>query len=441
MTLPHSEEAERAVISACLIAPVLPRALVHVSPEDFHLAHYRTVFEAQRRLWERDVKVDVVTLADELRATGELEQAGGFDLLAALIDGVPTHEHVDAHARVVAKHAARRRLIQAAAAVAERAHTGDDAEVSAALSHLIDTASPRKGGAGFRRAAEAVWPAMDYFDALQRGEAQAKGIATGFHDLDRVLIGFHPGDLIVVAGRPSMGKTAWVLNVLANVALNQGEPVALMSLEMSTEQVVQRLIASEGRVDVQALRRGHVLPREAHQRLAAGAGHISHAPFFVDDEPSGTLPQIAARLTQIVQREGVKLIAIDYAQLIEAPGAENRTQEVGKISRGLKLLAGRLKVPIILLSQLSRGPEQRADKRPMLSDLRESGAIEQDADVVMFLYRPEYYAPPEKKQALAGAADVIVAKQRNGPTGVVPMYFHAEYARFEDLAKDGRMIA
>ena len=188
-------------------------------------------------------------------------------------------------------------------------------------------------------------------------------------------------------------------------------------------------------MNVQAMRQGYTMPKEAHQRLAAAAGHINGAQLFIDDEPQNRIAQVSAKLNQLVQKEGVELVVVDYLQLMEAPGAENRRLEIGRVSRSLKLLAKRLNVPIVLLSQLSRGPEQRADKRPMLSDLRESGDIEQDADAVLFLYRPEYYAPEEKKAELAGAADVIVAKQRNGPTGSVPMYFHSEYARFDDLDK------
>lgn len=437
--LPHHTEAEAAIVAAALIAPVMPRALAYVSAEDFHLTRYRLMFDACRKLWERDVKVDVVTLADELKANGQLDEAGGFDEIGHLVDGVPNADNVEYHAKVVAKHAQRRKLIRAANAVAEVAHSAEDAEVSHAVSSLIDMASPRKGGAGFRKAAEGVWPAMEHFERLQSGEVDARGIETGFKDIDRMVAGLHPGDLFVLAARPSMGKTAWLLNTLANVSVG-GTPSALVSLEMTMDQVVQRMIASEARVDMQALRRGYTIGKAEHQRLAAAAGHINGAPLFVDDEPVARLPQIAAKLTQLVQREGVKLVAVDYMQLMEADG-ENRTQQVSAISRGLKLLAGRLKVPVIALSQLSRGPEQRSDKRPMLSDLRESGSIEQDADVVAFLYRPEYYAPNEKKAELKGRAEFLIAKQRNGPTGPVPLYFHDSYARFDDAGHEQRSFA
>ena len=433
MSLPHSPEAEAAVLAACLIAPVLPKALAITSPEDFHLRPYRLMFDAAKRLWEADSKIDVVTIANELKARGEFEAVGGFDALSPLMDGVPNPDGVDHHAKIVFKHARRRDLIAAAEKVAHVAHGTDDGEVSEAVSRLIDTASPRKGGGGFRRIGESVWPAMEHFERLQSGDKGARGLVTGFRDLDRVLIGFQGGDLCIVAARPSMGKTAFALNVLANVAFT-GEPVALVSLEMSAAQVTQRMIAAEARVDLQMLRQGHVLSPESHERLAAAAGHINSAPIYIDDEPIARVPQIAAKLTRLVQQEGVKLVAIDYVQLMSAPKAENRTQEVGQISRDLKLLAGRLDVPIILLSQLSRGPEQRADKRPGLADLRESGSLEQDADAVVFLYRPEYYAKgdPVKEEQLRGMADVIVEKQRNGPTGSVPVHFHKEYARFDN---------
>lgn len=432
--IPHSADAEASVVAACMIAPVVPRAMAIVGPGDFYLGQYRLMYDAIRRLWERDVRVDVVTLADELQAAGEFQAAGGFDTVAALVDMVPNADNVEHHARIVQRHAARRRTIACAQNVIAQATDGEDVDVSNAIAKLIESAGAKKGGGGFRKLAESVWPAMEHFDRLIAGEEAAVGLQTGFSALDRKFIGFHPGDMVVVAARPSMGKSAFATNVLTNVAL-AGDAVAMVSLEMSADQIAQRVILSEARVDIQALRRGHTLSRETHERLAGGAAHANAAPMFVDDEPAARLPQLTAKLLQLKQRENIKLVAIDYLQLMEAD-AENRTQEVSKLSRGLKLLAGRLQVPIMVLSQLSRALEARSDKRPMLSDLRESGAIEQDADTVLFLYRPDYYAKDEaEREKLQGSAEVIVAKQRNGPTGVVPMYFHADYARFETLER------
>lgn len=430
MTMPHDQDAERAVVGAVLAADVLPRVLALIDPTDMHVEPYRIIMGAMQALWEKDTGIDVVTLASELKAKGALERAGGFNMLGDLVSAVPTADNVEHHAGIVAKYARRREIIHATEKVLSTAHNGEDEDVSNALAALMTTAAPGKGGDGFRAIRDSVWDAMAHFDRLAEGDATAKGIQTGFRDLDNILVGLQPGDLVIVAARPSMGKTAFVLNAAVNVAL-VGIPVGIVSLEMRAKALASRMITAEARVDIAPLRNGRPLTPEASARMATAAGHIHTLPIFVDDHPMSQLPRLSAKVTNLVRNEGVRLVVIDYLQLMEGTG-ENRTQEVSGLSRGLKNLAGQLEVPIVVLSQLSRKVEERGNKRPMLSDLRESGSIEQDADVTMFLYRPEYYAPEDQRHLLEGQAELIVAKQRNGPIGMVPLRFHKEYARFDN---------
>ncbi|HIC53539.1 MAG TPA: replicative DNA helicase, partial [Gemmatimonadetes bacterium] len=293
---------------------------------------------------------------------------------------------------------------------------------------------------GFVWIKEVLWSTFEHIERLQESATGITGVATGFQDLDRMTTGLQKGDLAIVAGRPSMGKTSWVLNVTANAAISNNIPVAIFSLEMSSEQLVQRLLCAEGRIDALKLRRGRLSPEE-HQRLAAAAGHLNTAPIWIDDAPGSNVLEIRAkarRLQSELRADGKNLgmIVIDYMQLMSGAGkSESRVQEVSQISRGLKALARELEVPVVALSQLSRGPEARTDKRPMLSDLRDSGSIEQDADIVMFLYRPEYYASAEKREELEGKAELIVSKQRNGPTGVVELFFQKAYTRFDSVQR------
>ena len=266
---------------------------------------------------------------------------------------------------------------------------------------------------------------------------------TGFPDLDALTTGLQKGDLVIVAARPAMGKTSWILNVAQTAAIEHGTTVAVFSLEMSKEQLVQRLLCSEGRVDSQKLRRGRLSPEE-YQRLAAAAGHLNTAPLWIDDSPGATVLEMRAKARRLKSETDLGLLVVDYMQLMSSAGrAENRVQEVSEISRGLKALARELDIPVVALSQLSRAPEQRTDRRPQLSDLRESGAIEQDSDLVMFLYRPEYYLGPEDKDGnnIEGQSELIIAKQRNGPTGTVPLYFNKAYTRFDSVAHAGAAAA
>jgi replicative DNA helicase len=443
-TPPFSPEAETAVLGGMLIdREAVSRAIEHVNESMFYREANRRLFRAMVRLYERGDVIDVITISEELKKTAEMEAAGGLDYLAQLMDAVPTAANVEYHARIVRDKALLRRLVEQASQIIRDVYDQGERDVNEILdlaeARIFQVAESHKRE-GFVWIKEILWSAFEHIEKLQESAGGITGVPTGFPDLDRMTTGFQKGDLCIVAARPSMGKTSWVLNAAANAAIGHAIPVALFSLEMSSEQLVQRLLCAEGRIDAQRLRRGRLSPEE-HQRLAAAAGHLNTAPIWIDDSPGSNVLEIRAksRRLQSELRSGGKdlgMVVIDYLQLMAASSrSENRVQEVSEMSRGLKALARELEVPVVALSQLSRGPEQRTDKRPMLSDLRESGSIEQDADVVMFLYRPEYYAPAEKREELEGKTELIVGKQRNGPTGVVDLYFQKAYTRFDSMTK------
>jgi replicative DNA helicase len=403
----------------------------------FREAH-RRLFRAMIRLSERGDVIDVITLSEELKKTGELEAAGGLPYLAELLDAVPTAANIEYHAKIVREKALLRNLIEAASVIIRDAYEQGERSVDEVLDEaeqrVFQVAQSHERG-GFVRIKEILWPTFEHIEHLQQSKTGITGVPAGFPDLDRMTTGFQRGDLCIVAARPSMGKTSWVLNVAQNVAIEHEVPVAIFSLEMSKEQLVQRLLCAEGRVDSQRLRRGQLSPDE-YQRLAAAAGHLNTASIWIDDSPGNTVLEMRAKARRLMAESTFGLLVIDYMQLMSSHrSSESRTQEVSEISRGLKALARELEIPVIALSQLSRAPEQRTDRRPQLSDLRESGSIEQDADLVMFLYRPEYYFGPIDKDgtSVEGKAELIIGKQRNGPTGTVELYFHKEYTRFDSV--------
>ena len=443
-TPPFSLEAETAVLGGMLIdREAVTRAMEHLNDTMFHREANRRLYRAMVRLFERGDVIDVITVSEELKKTGEMEAAGGFDYLSALVDAVPTAANLEYHARIVRDKALLRRLITQASQIIRDVYDQGERDVEEILdqaeTRIFQVAESHKRE-GFVWIKEILWAAFEHIERLQESETGITGVPTGFADLDRMTTGLQRGDLCIVAGRPSMGKTSWVLNVAANAAITHNIPVALFSLEMSSEQLAQRLLCAEGRIDAQKLRRGR-LSQEEHERLAAAAGHLNTAPIWTDDQPGTNILEIRAksrRLQSELRADGKELgmVVIDYMQLMSGTQrSESRVQEVSEISRGLKALSREIEVPVVALSQLSRGPEQRTDKRPMLSDLRESGSIEQDADLVMFLYRPEYYAPAEKRDELEGKAELMVSKQRNGPTGVVELYFQKAYTRFDSVAR------
>jgi replicative DNA helicase len=436
---PYSEEAEQAVLSAMLMdADAVMRAAETLDDSMFYAERHRRVFRAMVGLTETGSVVDPLTLADELSRRGELEGSGGKDYIGFLVDVVPTAANVEYHARIVREKALMRRLIEASTSIVQAAFDGKstaDVLLDEAESRIFQV-SQQRGREGFTRIKELLWPTMERIEELQRGGKTVTGVPTGFGDLDELTSGFQRADLIVIAARPSMGKTALTLNIAQHAAIEAQVPIAFFSLEMSKESLVQRMLTSEARVDAQRLRKG-MLRDDDFPRLARAAGILSSAPVYIDDTPGITMLEMRSKARRLKADSDLGLIIVDYLQLMQGPSdSENRQQEVSMISRGLKALAKELNLPVIALSQLSRAPEQRAgeDKgRPQLSDLRESGAIEQDSDVILFIYRPEVYFGPVDKDgnSLEGRAEIIVGKQRNGPIGSVSLFFHKQYTRFE----------
>ena len=441
---PYSEDAEQAVLSAMLMdQDAVLRATETVDDTMFYAERHRRIFRAMIAIVERGAVVDPLTLAEELARRSELESSGGKDYIGFLVDVVPTAANIDYHAQIVKEKALRRRLIEVSTTIVQEAY-----ESQLTSFELLDDAEARifqvaqaRAREGFTRIKELLWPTMERIEALQHGGNTVTGIASGFSDLDDMTSGFQPADLVIVAARPSMGKTAFTLNIAQHAAIVDQVPVAFFSLEMSKESLVQRMLTAEARIDAQRLRKG-MLRDDDFPRLARAAGILSSAPVWIDDTPGITLLEMRSKARRLKADAGIKLVIVDYLQLMQGPtNSESRQQEVSMISRGLKALAKELSVPVIALSQLSRAPEQRTGehKRPQLSDLRESGAIEQDADLIMFLYRQEMYDGPVDKDgnSLEGKAEVIIGKQRNGPTGVVNLHFHKQYTRFENYSKRG----
>lgn len=429
--IPHNVEAEEAVLGALLIDPeALFRVASFLRPDDFYVQKNGWIYTAILALHERREPVDFVTLRNELEAQGLLDEVGGAAYIAQLIDAVPTAIHVEAYGRIVEETAIRRRLIGAAGDIAQLAY-----QEQQAIGQVIDRAEQALFGISQRRITRELTPIQEviqqYYDRIEylydhRGEPL--GVPTGFVDLDRLLGGLQKSDLIIVAARPGVGKTSLCLS-MARHAARLGKHVAIFSLEMSAEQVVQRLVSAETGIDAQRLRLGQ-LHEEEWPLFVQAIGVLSELPVFIDDTPSISALQLRTKARRIHAEFGLDLIVVDYLQLMTSDvRVENRVQEVSYISRMLKGLARELETPVVAASQLSRAVEQRSDKRPVLADLRESGSLEQDADVVMFIYREEMYRPDTEKQHIA---DVIVSKHRNGPTGVVQLFFRQQLAQFLD---------
>lgn len=437
---PYSEDAEQAVLSAVLIdAEAFDRAGEHINDTMFYREGHRRIWRAMASIKERGSVIDPLTLSDELSLKGELEASGGKDYIGFLMDAVPTAANVGFHARIIREKSLRRRLIEVSTQTVTEAYesglAGDDL-VDEAENRIFEI-NKKRSGVGFTRIKELLWTTMERIDARNAAGESITGVSSGFKDLDELTTGFQKSDLVIIAARPSMGKTAFVLNIAQNAALDHNTPVAFFSLEMSKDQLVQRLLTSEARVDAQRLRKGR-LQDEDFVRLGRAAGLLSHAPIWIDDTPGLGLLEMRAKARRLVKDEGIRMVIVDYLQLMHGPSdMENRQQEISYISRSLKGLARELDVPVVALSQLSRAPEQRTgeNKRPQLSDLRESGAIEQDADIVMFIYRPEVYEQPgttdKDGNSIEGRAEIIIGKQRNGPIGKVDLYFNKAFTRFE----------
>ncbi|HVA57441.1 MAG TPA: replicative DNA helicase [Gemmatimonadaceae bacterium] len=439
---PYSEDAELAVLAAMLMdQDAIERTGEILNDSMFYVERNRRVFRAITAISQQGTVVDPLTLAEELNRRGELDAAGGKEYIGFLVDAVPTAANVEYHAKIVLEKALIRSLIQVSTGIVTDAFAGQHtaAELLDAAESRIFQVSEQRKNAGFVRLKNLMWPAMEHIELLQKGGKTITGVASGFTDLDEITSGFQNSELVIVAARPSMGKTAFTLNLAQHAAIENNVAVAFFSLEMSKEALVQRMLTSEARVDAQRLRKA-TLRDDDLPRLARAAGILSSAPIWIDDSPGLTLLEMRSKARRLKVEANIGLVIVDYLQLMSGPtNAESRQQEVSQISRGLKALAKELGVPVVALSQLSRAPELRTgeNKRPQLSDLRESGAIEQDADLIMFLYRQEFYDGPTDKDgnSLEGKSEVIVGKQRNGPTGIVNLYFHKHYTRFENYTQ------
>jgi replicative DNA helicase len=438
-SIPHNVEAEESVLGALLIDPeALFRVAPFLRPDDFYVQKNAWLYQAILDLHERREPLDLVTLRNEMEARGLLEEIGGVAYIAQLMEAVPTAIHVEAYGHIVEEAAVRRRLISAASDIAQLAYQEQrDIEqvIDQAEQHLFSISQRRlsRDMAPIREVVQAYYDRIEY---LYDHRGETLGIPTGFADIDRLLGGLQKSDLIIVAARPGVGKTSLGLSIVRNAA-RLGRHVAIFSLEMSREQIVQRLISAETGIDAQRLRLVN-LEEGDWALLSHAMGVLSELPVFIDDTPSISALQLRTKARRLHAEHGLDLIFVDYLQLMTGDiRAENRVQEVSYISRMLKGLARELDVPLLAASQLSRAVEQRSDKRPVLSDLRESGSLEQDADVVMFIYREEMYREETERQHVA---DIIVAKHRNGPTGVAQLYFRQHLAQFVDAVSKSQTL-
>jgi replicative DNA helicase len=432
-SLPHNLEAERCVLGSVLIHnDAFNQAAELLDADDFFRDAHRRVFDKMVDLNERGEAIDLVTLKDELARSGDLEVVGGPAYVAGLVDGVPRSTHVEYYARIVKEKATLRNLIFSANRILDTAYSAED-EADAVLDQAeqaIFAIADDNIHTGFVPLRDLVQGSFSTIEKLQEHKGLVTGVPTSFVALDDMTSGFQPSDLIIVAARPSMGKTAFVLNIAQHLGVKTGMTVGFFSLEMSKEQLFMRMLTSEAGVDSHKFRGGFLAERD-YGELSAALGRLSDAKVFIDDSASIGVLEMRAKARRLKSEHGLHLLVVDYLQLMQGRGRfDNRTQELASISRSLKGLAKELNVPVVALSQLSRAPEGRSDHRPMLSDLRESGALEQDADLVMFIYREEQYDPSPENENLA---EIIVGKQRNGPTGVVKLAFLKQCTKFANL--------
>ncbi|HSB52113.1 MAG TPA: replicative DNA helicase [Dissulfurispiraceae bacterium] len=433
---PQNIEAEQSVLGAIILDnEALPKALEVVGDDDFYKDSHRRIYRAVLDLFDKNEPIDIVTLTDHLRKTDGLEAVGGLSYLSHLANSIPTSANIRYHARIVREKALLRSLIRSATHIAGKVYEDslDADEMVDYAERTIFEIAEKRTKTSFSTMKEVIKDTFKMIEHLYDKKEAITGVPSGFRDLDELTSGFQPGDLIVVGGRPGMGKTAFALNIAQHVAIELKEPIAIFSLEMAKEQLALRMLCAESMVDSSRVRKGFI-SREDWPKLTNAAGRLAEAPIFIDDSSAITVLEIRAKARRLkMEHGGLSLVVVDYLQLMRSRGTfERREQEISEISRSLKALAKELRVPVIALSQLNRGVEQRGEKIPTLADLRESGAIEQDADVILFLYRDEIYNKnnPENK----GKADVHIAKQRNGPTGVITLSFLADKTRFVDFS-------
>ncbi|MCG8499291.1 MAG: replicative DNA helicase [Firmicutes bacterium] len=432
---PHNIEAEQSVLGAMLIDKTsIATATEIIKGEDFYRDDHKEIFEAMLDLFDKGEPVDLITLTEQLKLRDTLEAVGGVEYLANIATAVPTTANIKYYATIVEEKSLLRRLIKASTDIANLGYEANE-EVSSIMEQAekkIFDILQNRDTEGFSPIRDILIQNFDKLEELYKNRGKVIGVPTGFIDLDKKTAGLHPSDLILVAARPAMGKTSFVLNIAQYAAVHGNVPVAIFSLEMSKEQLINRMLWSEALVDSQRMRTGE-LEDEDWPKLARVIGPLSEAPIYIDDTPGITAIEIRAKCRRLKLEKNLGLVIIDYLQLMESRGrTESRQQEISAISRSLKILAKELDVPVITLSQLSRAPEARSDHRPILSDLRESGAIEQDADIVMFLYRDEYYNPDSEKKNIA---ECIIAKHRNGSTGTVELQWVGQFTKFRNFDK------
>lgn len=433
---PHDIDAEQAVIGSMLTDKDAVIDSVEVlKPDDFYRQDNKTIYEAILNLYNRAEPIDIITVKSELTSLGKLEAVGGLEYLAVLPDKVPTTANVDRYIKIVEEKSILRRLIKASNELIDLGYAGTEE-----LDTILDQAEKKvfeisqgKNQKGYAALKDILVESFAEIEKLYNQKEAITGIPTGFADLDYKTAGLHNSDLVLVAARPAMGKSAFALNIATNAALQANVPVVIFNLEMSKSQLVNRMLCSEAMVDSNKIRTGKI-EEDDWVKLATALGPLSEAPIYIDDTPGISITEIRAKCRKLKMEKNIGLVVIDYLQLIQGSGKKNssREQEISEISRSLKILAKELDVPVIALSQLSRAAEQRADHRPMLSDLRESGAIEQDADIVMFLYRDDYYNPDSEKKNIA---EVIMAKHRAGSTGTVELLWLGSYTKFVNIEK------
>ena len=433
---PQNIEAEQSVLGAILIEQsAIAKISDILQPEDFYREAHKLVYRSAMTLFERGEAIDFITVIDMLRREEALERAGGISYITSLANGVPTAANIVFHAKIVQEKSLLRRLIHAATDIAAMGYAETE-EVERVLDHaeqkILEVAT-RKIGQDFAPIKEIIFSTLDKIDEMHKAKGGITGLSTGFTNLDNLTGGFQRSDLILIAARPSMGKTAFVLNVAQHMATRDKKSVAIFSLEMPREQLAMRMMCAEGLIDSQHFRTG-AMSNDEWKNLVDAADRLSASPMFIDDTAGVNAVELRNKARRISKEHGLDCIIIDYLQLMDG-GAhsriDNRQQQISDISRSLKALARELKVPVIALSQLSRGPESRTSRKPMLSDLRESGSLEQDADMVAFLYREDYYNPETEKKNLT---ELIIAKNRNGPTETVELYFHKNFTRFTDYS-------
>ncbi|MGG1518998.1 replicative DNA helicase [Paenibacillus oryzisoli] len=430
---PQNIEAEQAVLGAILIhSDSLITAMERITSDDFYRGAHQRIFEAIVELAEEQEPVDLITLTARLQNKAQLEEIGGVTYLSELANAVPTAANIDYYAAIVEEKSMLRRLIRTATQIVSDGYANEDnvgSMLSEAEAKILEI-SQRRSSTGFVVIRDVLMEVFEKVETLYSNKGSSTGVPSGFIDLDKMTSGFQRSDLIILAARPSVGKTAFALNVAQNVGVRAKETVAIFSLEMGAAQLVQRMVCAEANVDANRMRTG-MLEGDDWEKLTMAIGALSEANVYIDDSAQITVADIRAKCRRLQQEKGLGMILIDYLQLIAGRGkGDNRQQEVSEISRTLKQIARELNVPVIALSQLSRGVEQRQDKRPMMSDLRESGSIEQDADIVAFLYRDDYYDKESEKKNII---EIIIAKQRNGPVGTVELAFLKQFNKFVNM--------